>query len=163
MSTKVQLRRGNTAQTAVFTGAVAEITVDTDKNVVVVHDGITAGGHPLTLDTKSQSAFDKAQASFDTANSIVELFGGANNSVLTTVSSEPSTLNGISGDKRGYVYLANDHFYFCFTDYTTGSTAIWTKVDIAEIYSSFVSKSTLKTIVASSTDFADFKTRIAAL
>jgi hypothetical protein len=32
--------------TATFTGAVAEVTVDTTKKVVVVHDGITAGGIP---------------------------------------------------------------------------------------------------------------------
>ena len=47
MSTQVQIRRGNTAQTAAFTGAIAELTVDTDKRVVVVHDGTTAGGNPL--------------------------------------------------------------------------------------------------------------------
>ena len=47
MSTQVQIRRGNTAQTAAFTGAIAELTVDTDKKVVVVHDGTTAGGNPL--------------------------------------------------------------------------------------------------------------------
>ena len=47
MSTQVQIRRGNTAQTAAFTGSIAELTVDTDKKVVVVHDGTTAGGNPL--------------------------------------------------------------------------------------------------------------------
>jgi len=47
MSTQVQIRRGNTAQTSTFTGSIAEITVDTDKKVVVVHDGTTAGGNPL--------------------------------------------------------------------------------------------------------------------
>ena len=47
MSTQVQIRRGNTAQTATFTGSIAELTVDTDKKVVVVHDGTTAGGNPL--------------------------------------------------------------------------------------------------------------------
>jgi hypothetical protein len=47
MSTQVQIRRGNTAQTAAFTGSIAELTVDTDKRVVVVHDGTTAGGNPL--------------------------------------------------------------------------------------------------------------------
>jgi hypothetical protein len=47
MSTQVQTRRGNTAQTAAFTGSIAELTVDTDKKVVVVHDGTTAGGNPL--------------------------------------------------------------------------------------------------------------------
>lgn len=46
MATQVQLRRGTTAQHASFTGAVGEITVDTDKKVTVVHDGVTAGGFP---------------------------------------------------------------------------------------------------------------------
>ena len=47
MSTQVQFRRGTTAETAVFTGAVGEVTVDTSKNTCVVHDGSTVGGYPL--------------------------------------------------------------------------------------------------------------------
>lgn len=47
MVTQVQFRRGTTAQHALFTGANAEITVDTDKKVVVIHDGTTLGGNPL--------------------------------------------------------------------------------------------------------------------
>lgn len=47
MSTQIQTRRGTTAQHSSFTGAAGELTVDTDKNVVVVHDGSTAGGHAL--------------------------------------------------------------------------------------------------------------------
>ena len=47
MARQVQLRRGTTAQHATFTGALGEVTVDTDKDVVVVHDGSTAGGFPL--------------------------------------------------------------------------------------------------------------------
>lgn len=47
MATQVQFRRGSTGETALFTGAVAEVTVDTGKNVCVVHDGSTAGGFPL--------------------------------------------------------------------------------------------------------------------
>ena len=47
MSKQVRFRRGTTAQHASFTGAEAEITVDTTKNVVVTHDGATAGGIPL--------------------------------------------------------------------------------------------------------------------
>lgn len=47
MPKQVQRRRGTTAQHATFTGVVGEITIDTDKNVVVVHDGSTAGGFPL--------------------------------------------------------------------------------------------------------------------
>ncbi len=41
---QVQLRRGTTAQHAVYTGPQGEVTVDTDKNALVLHDGATAGG-----------------------------------------------------------------------------------------------------------------------
>ena len=47
MAKRVQLRRGTTAQTNTFTGAVGEVTVDTDKKTVVVHDGTTVGGTVL--------------------------------------------------------------------------------------------------------------------
>jgi len=47
MATQVQQRRGTTAEHATFTGAVGEVTVDTDKDTAVVHDGSTAGGFPL--------------------------------------------------------------------------------------------------------------------
>ena len=46
MATQVQLRRGTTAEHASFTGVAGEMTIDTDKDVIVVHDGATAGGHP---------------------------------------------------------------------------------------------------------------------
>lgn len=43
-----QRRRGTTAQHASFTGLAGELTVDTTKNTVVVHNGSTAGGFPLS-------------------------------------------------------------------------------------------------------------------
>lgn len=46
MASQLQLRRGTTVQHASFIGAPAEVTVDTDKKTVVVHDGSTAGGFP---------------------------------------------------------------------------------------------------------------------
>jgi len=49
MAKRLQLRRGTTAQHAAFTGAVNEVTVDTDKKTLVVHDGVTAGGEPLAV------------------------------------------------------------------------------------------------------------------
>lgn len=47
MAKQLQLRRGTTAQHASFTGAPGEVTVDTDKKALVVHDGATAGGVPV--------------------------------------------------------------------------------------------------------------------
>ena len=47
MTTQVQFRKGTTPEHALFTGAVAEITVDTDKKTAVVHDGSDIGGFEL--------------------------------------------------------------------------------------------------------------------
>ena len=47
MTTQVQFRKGTTAEHALFTGAVAEITVDTDKKTAVIHDGSDVGGFEL--------------------------------------------------------------------------------------------------------------------
>ena len=59
MSFAFQRRRGTTAQHASFTGLLAELTVDTDKKTVVVHDGTTAGGIPLAKESQlSDSGFN---------------------------------------------------------------------------------------------------------
>ena len=58
MAKKLQLRRGTTSQHSSFTGAVGEVTVDTDKDVVVVHDGSTAGGRPLLREDVNNLAAD---------------------------------------------------------------------------------------------------------
>jgi len=50
MAKQLQLRRGTTSQHSSFTGLVGEVTVDTDKDVVVIHDGSTAGGEPLATE-----------------------------------------------------------------------------------------------------------------
>ncbi len=47
MAYAVQFRRGTTAEHASFTGASGEITVNTTTNKLVVHDGVTVGGHSL--------------------------------------------------------------------------------------------------------------------
>jgi len=47
MSKLLQLRGGTTSQHNSFTGAVREVTVDTDKDTLVVHDGSTQGGFAL--------------------------------------------------------------------------------------------------------------------
>src|SRR3954469_21296788 len=47
MSKQVRIRRGTTVQHATFTGADGEVTFDTTRKCLVVHDGTTAGGHPV--------------------------------------------------------------------------------------------------------------------
>jgi hypothetical protein len=56
MSKAVQRRRGTTAEHTTFTGALGELTVDTTKDTIVVHDGAVAGGVPLLREDGSNSA-----------------------------------------------------------------------------------------------------------
>lgn len=51
MAFAIQLRRGTTADHSAFTGLVGEVTIDTDKDTLVVHDGVKAGGYPLAKTT----------------------------------------------------------------------------------------------------------------
>jgi hypothetical protein len=96
MPTQLQLRRGNTAQTATFTGAVAEITVDTDKKTVIVHDGTTAGGFALALESAQldQFAFTKANLAFDRANSAFAQANAAYDTANTKFNSAGGTISG---------------------------------------------------------------------
>jgi hypothetical protein len=103
MPTQIQWRRGNTAQTAAFTGALAEITVDTDKNTLVVHDGVTAGGFSLALESAQQDAlaYAKANGAYDKANTANVIAQGAFNKVNvafdvanTKFSASGGTING---------------------------------------------------------------------
>ncbi len=47
MTKVLQLRRGTTAQNDAFTGAVGEVTVDTTKKTLRLHDGSTKGGKEI--------------------------------------------------------------------------------------------------------------------
>jgi len=70
-----QRRRGTTTQHSSFTGLLAELTVDTDKKVVVVHDGSTAGGFPLTKEKLGTitSPFETATISATAATGTVNV------------------------------------------------------------------------------------------
>jgi len=64
---QVKLRRGTTAQHGSFTGAEGEVTVDTDKDTVVVHDGSTAGGHELRKKSDTIAGSEIDNDAVDTA------------------------------------------------------------------------------------------------
>jgi hypothetical protein len=46
-ATQVKFRRGTTAQSVAFTGALAEVTADTDLKTLRVHDNVQPGGYIL--------------------------------------------------------------------------------------------------------------------
>lgn len=47
MASRIKFRRGTSTEHATFTGAEGEITVNTTKDTLVVHDGSTAGGFEM--------------------------------------------------------------------------------------------------------------------
>ena len=51
MSKLLQLRGGTTSEHGSFTGSVREVTVDTTKDTLVVHDGSTAAGFALARES----------------------------------------------------------------------------------------------------------------
>ena len=94
MPTQIQLRRGSTVQTSTFAGAAGEITVDTDKKVVVVHDGSSAGGVPLARGNHAQAAFDAANATSTGTTSA----GSYANSAYSTANT--AATNATTADQR---------------------------------------------------------------
>ena len=96
MSTILKFKRYTTVGTAGITGADGEITVDTTKDTLVVHDGITAGGFPLATEanyftrTATNSAISTALTAYDTT---IISEGKIATAVSNLVASAPSTLN----------------------------------------------------------------------
>ena len=58
MATQVQFRRGTTTEHNSFTGAAAEVTVDTTLDTLRVHDGSTAGGVRIAKFSEIPSTFN---------------------------------------------------------------------------------------------------------
>lgn len=56
MATQVQFRRGTSAETSTFIGAVGEVTVDTVKQTCVIHNATQAGGFPLLREDGTNSS-----------------------------------------------------------------------------------------------------------
>lgn len=97
MAIQIQLRQGTTTEHSTFTGAVGEVTVDTTKDTLVVHDGVTVGGKPLpTLDSLGKVPVDQLPDSTTSTKGVVELATQTevNSRTDTTRVITPSTLEG---------------------------------------------------------------------
>ena len=93
---RVQLRRGTTAENNGFTGAVGEVTVDTQTNSIRVHDGATAGGQDLMRNDMSNNSDVVGNINF--TNDDHTIGGDIDGSTLTlgqvnSIISIPGTLN----------------------------------------------------------------------
>jgi hypothetical protein len=68
MTKQVQLRRGTTAEHAIFTGAEGELTINTTLDIAVVHDGSTVGGRPLVGAAATQTITNKTGVGIGTSS-----------------------------------------------------------------------------------------------
>ena len=113
MSTQVQIRKGNTIQTAAFTGAIAELTVDTDKKTLVVHDGVTAGGIPLARESALSANQVFSQAAFNAANSAVTLSEATDltqNNSIAAAFTQANTGGTVTGDITATSFITTGAF-----------------------------------------------------
>ena len=78
MAKLLKLRRGTTSQHSSFTGAEGEVTVDTDKETLVVHNGSTAAGFALA---RADSP-DSQKVRFGTGNDM-EIYHNGSHSFIT--------------------------------------------------------------------------------
>ncbi len=93
MAYAVKFRRGTTVNHASFTGHEGEVTVNTTTNELVVHDGVTVGGHTI--------GGVSANPSFDTltVNGDVDVLGATNLAeVYEKVTTNISTTGTLSFD-----------------------------------------------------------------
>lgn len=123
MSFAFQRRRGTTTQHASFTGLLAELTVDTDKKTVVVHDGSTAGGTPLAKERNPLNA--QTGTSYTLAATDKDAVVTASNSSAITVTINNSVF--AAGDRITVVQTGAGQVTFAagsgVTIVSTGATA----------------------------------------
>jgi hypothetical protein len=87
MATQVQFRRGTTTQNNAFTGAIGEITYDTEVKTLRLHDGSNAGGGAVVVNTASaQTLTNKTLSTNSVWNGTAVALGyGGTGAALTAV------------------------------------------------------------------------------
>lgn len=88
MAKQIQLRRGTTAENNAFTGALGELTYDTVKKQLRVHDGSTVGGKVIddpTQDVTSQvsNATETTAGKAKIATSAIAQAGANDTDIIT--------------------------------------------------------------------------------
>jgi hypothetical protein len=95
MPKQVRWRRGTTAEHATFTGAQGEVTVDITKKTLVVHDGVTPGGHPVSnapLEAVRSTTYERAAIAFAPAL-VIDFKGASYQEVVVTGNVTIATTN----------------------------------------------------------------------
>ena len=127
MTKQLQLRRGTTADHSTFTGALGEITYNTDTKAIHSHDGATVGGSPVAL------ASDLVD--FITSSSLTSTLSG-----YVTASSLSSTLSNYVTTASLSSYVTGSNLSSTLNAYVTTSSLTST---LALALGSYVTSSTL--------------------
>jgi hypothetical protein len=138
MSFAFQRRRGTTTEHASFTGLLGEVTVDTTKDVTVVHDGSTPGGFPMakqraTTGTTSGTTYTLALAD---ANNIVTTTNASTVTVTVPASvfSAGDNITVLQDGAGQVVFAAGSGVTIVSTGATTAAPKIRTAYAGATVY-----------------------------
>lgn len=106
MAKQVQFRRGTTVEHNTFTGEDGELSVDSTKDTLVVHDNTTVGGHPLAREDMSNVSNTVGASQLNITNSpgqagqVIQTNGAG---VLSFVSFPGSANETVGGDLTGTI------------------------------------------------------------
>ena len=121
---QVQLRRGTTAQHAVYTGPQGEVTVDTDKNALVLHDGATAGGKVMPTGDVVATGSTTARSLEDRFADVVNILDFIPSSEHAAIKAGTSTYNTASAvdDAMSVASTSKKTLFFPAGRYVQNST-----------------------------------------
>ena len=108
MAIQIQLRRGTTAENDAFKGALGELTYDTDKKQLRVHDGSTVGGKVVddtTRDVTSQvsNATETTAGKAKIATTAIAQ-AGVNDTDFITAKKLANTRKSVWSNKTGMLF-----------------------------------------------------------
>ena len=112
MATTLKFRRGNKATSDAFTGSQAELFINTEENRLVVHDGSTTGGFPVTKSSELTSANTFLQANDATTLSVSQSYTDSSNTKMKSYVDVANTYNQTytntaNTNMKSYVDAAN--------------------------------------------------------
>ena len=119
MAKPLRPKRGTTAKNDAFVGLASEITIDTTKHSIRVHDGVTAGGHEILPKSENDKVYQpkgnyltsapvtsvNGQTGAVSVDVGVTSFNGSKGAV--TYSAPVSSVNGKTGAVTGLVTSVN--------------------------------------------------------
>lgn len=101
----IQQFRGTTVQHAAYTGKIGELTVDTDKKVVVVQDGVTAGGVPMAREDRKIKGDTHLKVNSGTEGTLAS-------DLTLTVNMDSLATDLVSTDANNGLSVGNDNKLF---------------------------------------------------